>query len=1254
MEKLGGLLRRPVAPLLVLAAAAAGIFAFTQISHAATRTWDGEGTDALCGGAGTANNWNCATNWSSNTLPGINDVATFNSTSVKSANITTNISVAGIAMNSGFTGNVTQSSSATVTVGSSDFIISAGTYNAAGSLILNDAFTLSGGTYNGGSSTKSVAAGFTVTSGTYNPGTSTVSSVSASSSTWNVATSLTLHHYIINKSSSAAVNIASGDTLVIAGTLTLADGKVNTGAVSAKSHVTQAAAFDGGTATVDLSDDTVNQTYTVNGGTGPTLVLNSSADANDVYDFQADGGATQMTVESGFSGSIPISNTGNHIVKMTSWVQNGGTVDASADSVWEVQSLTIGSGATFIAPQTMVASGIAGTWDFASGSLSLNNFTVSRTSALNLGANDTLVVAGTLTLADGTVNPASASVQAYGNIVQASGYDGGAATIHFADNSTNQTYSVAAGSKAPVIAFDNPNDANDQITINGNSTITEVKASSAYTSNIPLINASNYTMTIEKWTQDGSSSYSAAAQSQWVIYDMYLGASASFTAPAEIIFGGISGGLDVDGGLAVNDMVINRTSALTLGANDIITVLGDLELINGTIQPASATLSVRGDVHQYNTFDGGAATISLSDDAAAQTYTIDGGITPVIKLDAAADANDLIDVNGVTEFDGFNVTSGFSGTVPLDNSSNYTLSFDNFTMGAGTLNASAQSAWNIVAMTLSGGSFTPPALVTASGIAGSWDVNGSLTFADVDVNRTSALTLGANDVITVDDLHLINGTLNTASASVQVMGNVDQEPTFDGGSASISFADNAASQDFIIDGGVVPVITLDSAADASDIIDVNAAVEFDGLYTTSGFAGTVPLDNSNDYTLTFDAIGLEEGTLNGSANSAWNVVSLDITDGYFSAPALITASGISGTYDVDAAVRVRNFTVNRTSSLTLGTNDILHIEGNLVLTNGSVQLSNGTLSVEGNVTVGTGFDGGAATLGFTGSNNQTFDLTSATGLFNGDIKINKTGGKVTLASALVMDASGQDLIVEEGTLDLNGKNLTVNGSSAVITVESGGVVELFGTETITKNVNQPTTQAGSIIRFKGDGDSAADTIAVQNFAGSFGGDLHILSTDGATDVFVPSGILNVDGDLHVQSGTLDVTTSNYPLTLGGDFIVDGVFMPRLGSVTLDGGNQILDGDIDFFSLEKIVTSAATLTLTSGHVYSVSGGAELKGASGQLLSVLSSNPGTAVSVEFYGAEDFEYLDVSDNNNIDTSTASCTTGCVDSGNNTNWTF
>ena len=90
------------------------------------------------------------------------------------------------------------------------------------------------------------------------------------SSIYNVTTTETF--YDVEKTTSGSLVIALGDTMVVAGTLTLTDGVVNTGTIEAKQGISIATTFDGGSAAITMNGD-VDQTLTLSSGVTPTGTL---------------------------------------------------------------------------------------------------------------------------------------------------------------------------------------------------------------------------------------------------------------------------------------------------------------------------------------------------------------------------------------------------------------------------------------------------------------------------------------------------------------------------------------------------------------------------------------------------------------------------------------------------------------------------------------------------------------------------------------------------------------------------------------------------------------------------------------------------------------------------------------------------------------------------------------------------------------------------------------------------------------------
>src|SRR3989338_11644452 len=105
--------------------------ALPQRAEAVVRTWDG-------GGVGDTN-WGTCANWSDDTCPTSSDVATFDATSTNNVTIAVTLSgstaPAGIDINTGYTGIITQNAGVSITVGASNYDQADGTFTGGDSAI---------------------------------------------------------------------------------------------------------------------------------------------------------------------------------------------------------------------------------------------------------------------------------------------------------------------------------------------------------------------------------------------------------------------------------------------------------------------------------------------------------------------------------------------------------------------------------------------------------------------------------------------------------------------------------------------------------------------------------------------------------------------------------------------------------------------------------------------------------------------------------------------------------------------------------------------------------------------------------------------------------------------------------------------------------------------------------------------------------------------------------------------------------------
>jgi hypothetical protein len=128
---------------------------------------------------------------------------------------------------------------------------------------------------------------------------------------------------------------------------------------------------------------------------------------------------------------------------------------------------------------------------------------------------------------------------------------------------------------------------------------------------------------------------------------------------------------------------------------------------------------------------------------------------------------------------------------------------------------------------------------------------------------------------------------------------------------------------------------------------------------------------------------------------------------------------------------------NITSAMTITGDLTLHGGGG-----GNGGINGGPIKLYGSLyTDDNGMDNGGVTIQFVGSADTLIDQRPGDSIPNGPFIVNKTGGaKVSLANALELDGSSQDLTIQSGTLDMNGYDLTVSDgfdTNNVLTLESG-------------------------------------------------------------------------------------------------------------------------------------------------------------------------------------------------------------------------
>jgi fibronectin-binding autotransporter adhesin len=670
-----------------------------------------------------------------------------------------------------------------------------------------------------------------------------------------------------------------------------------------------------------------------------------------------------------------------------------------------------------------------------------------------------------------------------------------------------------------------------------------------------------------------------------------------------------------------------------------LTLTGNWSLSGGTFNPGSQTFSASRNM----TYSGGTVgTVNLRLYGGGTAVTITGSLT-LASLNCIGNNKPITIAAGTT----LTVTGLLTLNAGVNNQ---VIDTGNIVaQGDVTIGSSGQTTGTAV-ITMGQGSGAVTQTLTGNGSPGSMP---SLVIDTAGtINLVGTIRVAGSWTYTA-------GTVNAGTSTVIFYSSSSRSITGSHTLANVTFNLNNATA--TIAGGttltVAGTLALDPTSNGQSINTGNLVAQGDVTVGGSGqTTGTVVLtmgqgNGAVTQTLTGSATGLFPSLIIDSAGTI-NLVGDVRVSGSWTYTAGTVVAGTStvqfkgaGTITGSHTLANVTFGLNGTTA-TIAGGTTLTVSGLLNLSpGGSGQTINGgDLVALGDVTGAVIGSPGTTTITLGGANNQT--ITKGAGTFPyGTWTVNKTGGVVSLAAALSLNGAGQDLDITAGTLSLGGYNLTVNDQ---FTIGASGTLRLQGGETISK---APTANSGTV-QYTGDGAGTAVTLKNWTYAS-----LDIASTTGTPSTFSLPAALTLSGNLSRSGGTLDATASNYDISLGGNWLATGgSFTARAATVTLAANtSHTITGSTTFNNLSHVSTAADTLTFEAGSTQTIAGTLTLQGASGQVVSLRSSTPGTKWNLDAQGTRTLAFLDVMDSNSTNATVIDCrANGSVDSGNNVRWMF
>ncbi len=1087
----------------------------------------------------------------------------------------------------------------------------------------------------------------------FNNVTLSLTSVTEYNGTTQTVASKTYGNLRLTSSSGVATKSTSASAFTVAGNLVTETGAgtgviFNAGAaitISGHDSIGTATTFNGGSYAHTVAGNWINNgtftgsTSTINmagagstiSGSGTQNFYNLSLNASNITATSSDLSVTgnlatsgSGTFTHGAGNTITMSGTGKTIsglsIVLNNLIITGTVTTASSFSITGNMSISgsLASSAGNItmngASKTITGAGTIGFYGL------LLSGTVTTTS--NFSVSNSLDVSGSFTASTGTATfTGSATLNGTVNLYNATL---NATSLLLSTNSVlgiANTFTISAGTLNVTTAIPNT------VTFNG-SGAQNIPSATFY--RLVLANggtktASGAITTNGIFTIDPSVTFNAATFNH--IIQSNLVNNGTFTAGSSTITFSGTKDVTISGATTFNILTINKSSSA-----NVVTLLNNVStptvnMTTGVLKTGSNTITITstrtgngiilGNIQRTHSFTTGTAytfespdnSITFSSVTGVSTITVAVSQTSIADFPYGASANRLYNISVPSgtynatlrmhyedaELNG-NVEStmllwNYNGTIwsNIGKTGNSTTS--NYVEYSGLTNIT--NRW-----TFSG---VPSVLRWNGSSSTSWNTPANWTI----IQGTPGSVPGTNDIVQIGQGTITNQPTINSAVSVK----------------NIEFGSVAAATLTITSGGSLSTygnISGTWTGNATHTINAGAQnITLGGsLILSDGTTGHAINLNASSGTITIGESLVESGGANISLSGAVALYigkSFTYIDGTFSAGSSTVyyngsiAQAVGGviyhhlTISKSAGIAIISnaLTVNGSMSVTggeLNVNANATLAGSLNVSAAStINISAATLSIGGDLNNSGTFIPGNGTISFVGTSAQMISLAT----FN-NIIINNPSGAVTFTGSI--DVYG-DFSILAGNIDLGSYTANRTSPGGIFTLAAGTGFLVSGANDFPANYSSYLLDSTSTVTYNGTGVQSISSLTYGN----------LVASNGGSNAKTLAGHITVKGNYTINSGAT-VNAGNYNLSLNGNWLNNGTFVPSTGAVLLNGINKTVTGVTTFNKLTVygIYTVAGSNIIYNGLV-NITTGASYDGGSGSgIVNGDLINSGTLIS------------------------------------------